>query len=297
MKKTLSAIAQVFSYLFAVVIVTVVVMGLTKLFVGDWESGDARIQLLGDGILTTLGIAITNLLAFTLFRSKDVILGWPRIKTGLVWFLKGGICGLIMAGLMLLFSIIFGGASLAFDQGALAAYIRYAIPLAGVLLIAALGEEWLFRGFPLTKLADVLGPGWANLLISLLFAAAHLGSTGVNALVLVNIVIGSAVVGSLRFTPGGIPAAWGFHFVWNYTQVLVGANLSVEGIDMPGVNFSQSGSAVVSGGTFGPEAGIGATISTVIVLVFLFAFFRRRGIHDLPLPFGKRSQLRHDRSA
>ena len=201
MKRILTPISHVLAYLIAVVIVTMAVMGLTKLFVGDWESGDTRTEILGDGLLTTLGIVITNL-AFWLLRSKDVARGWPGVKTGLVWFAKGGTCGLFMAGLMVLLTIAFGGATLSFEQGALAAYVRYIIPLAGCLLIAALGEEWLFRGFPLTKLADVLGPGWANLLMSLLFAAAHLGSAGSNALALVNIVIGSAVVGSLRFTPG-----------------------------------------------------------------------------------------------
>jgi len=294
-KRTFAAIAQVIAYLIAVVMVTIVVMGLTKLFVGDWESGGARMKLFGDGFLTVLGIAITNLLAFLLLRSKAAVRGWPGLKVCLVWFAKGGICGLFMAGLMVLLTIAFGGATLAFEHGELARYLRYTIPLAGCLLIAALGEEWLFRGFPLTKLAGVLGPGWANLLMSLLFAAAHLGAAGSNVLALVNIVIGSAVAGSLRFTPGGISTAWGFHFAWNCTQVLAGAGLSVEGLDVPGVAFSQSGPEMVSGGAFGPEAGIGATLSTLLVLLFLFGFFRRRGMADLPLPLRMKNGSRQGR--
>jgi membrane protease YdiL (CAAX protease family) len=266
-----------------------VVMGLTKMFVGDWESGDTRIELLGEGLLTTIGIAITNLLFSRLLRWKEIARGWPGMAPGLVWFAKGGLCGLFMAGVMLLLTIASGGARLSFEAGALGAYLRYAIPLLGCLLVAALAEEWFFRGYPLTALADALGRGWANLLMSMLFAAAHLGSAGSNALVLVNIVLGSLVVGSLRFTPGGIPAAWGFHFVWNSTQVLVGANLSIEEIDVPGATFSQSGSAILSGGSFGPEAGIGSTVSTAVVLVLLFVFFRRQGCHDLPLPLRRKS--------
>jgi membrane protease YdiL (CAAX protease family) len=262
------------------------VMGLTKMLVGDWDSGGVRKELFAEGLLTTIGIAITNLLFSCLLKWKEVARGWPGITSGLVWFAKGGLCGLFMVGLMLLLTIALGGAGLSFEAGAFGAYVRYAIPLLGCLLVAALAEEWLFRGYPLTGLADALGRGWANLLMSLLFAAWHLGSTGSNALVLVNIVLFSLVVGSLRFTPGGIPAAWGFHFVWNSTQVLVGANLSIEEIDVPGATFSQSGSAILSGGSFGPEAGVGATISTAVVLVLLFAIFRRQGCHDLPLPLG-----------
>jgi len=285
-RKTIVSILQVVGYLVAVSVVTMAVMGLTKMLVGDWESRGVRRELIGEGLLTTIGIAITNLLFSCLLKWKEVARGWPGITSGLVWFAKGGLCGLFVVGLMLLLTIALGGAGLSFEAGALGAYVRYAIPLLGCLLVAALAEEWLFRGYPLTKLADAFGRGWANLLMSLVFAAAHLGSAGSNALALVNIVLGSLVFGSLRFTPGGIPAAWGFHFVWNSTQVLVGANLSIEGIDVPGVTFSQSGATIVSGGSFGPEAGIGATISTAVVLVLLFAIFRRQGCHDLPLPLG-----------
>jgi len=290
-KKILLAVLYVLGYLIAVLIVTMVLMALTKTFIGDWESGDARTELLGEGLLTVLGIAITNLLILGLSRSKEVARGWPRIGPGLAWFAKGGLCGLLMAGLMLLLTLSFGGVRLSFEAGALDVYLRYVIALAGCLLIAAMSEEWLFRGYPLTKLAAALGRGWANLLMSLLFAAAHLGSTGVNALAMINIVLGSLVVGSLRFTAGGIPAAWGFHFAWNCTQVLAGSNLSVEGINVPGVSFHQSGSVVVSGGSFGPEASIGATVSTALVLVFLFASFRRQGVFDLPFPLGKKGAI------
>lgn len=286
MKGILLSICHVLGYLVVFLIVTVAVMGLTKWSIWDWESGDPRAELLGNGVLTTLGIALTNLLVFRLLGSKDLAHGWPAVTTGLVWFAKGGLCGLFMASVMVLLTIALGGASVLFESGALGAYVRYVIPLSGCLLVAALGEEWLFRGYPLTRLASALGRGWAVLLMSLLFAAAHLSSAGSNALVLFNIVIGSVVVGSLRFTPGGIPAAWGFHFVWNCTQALVGANLSIENLDVPGVIFIQSGPTIVSGGAFGPEAGIGATVSTVVVLALLFAFFRRQGSYDLPLPLG-----------
>jgi hypothetical protein len=158
--------------------------------------------------------------------------------------------------------------------------------LGGCLLIAALAEEWLFRGFPLTRLADVFGRGWANLVMALLFALAHFGSSGFNSMAQLNIVLGSLVVGAMRFTPGGIPAAWGFHFAWNFTQVLCGANLSLETIDVPGVTFAASGSAFVSGGTFGPEAGVGATIATIAVLAVLIRWFHRQESQDPPFPFG-----------
>jgi len=274
----------VLAYVAAVLVVTMLVMGLTKLLIGDWEAGGPHLELAGEGLLTALGILITSLLARWLCHSHEMFRGWPALGTSLGWFAKGGLAGLLMAGAMLSITLALRGGRLVFGDGGLPAYLRYVIPLGGCLLVAALAEEWLFRGYPLMQLAGVLGRGWANLAMAVLFAAAHLGSPGVTPLVLVNIVLGSLVVGSLRFTPGGIPAAWGFHFVWNYVQVLCGASLSLENVDVPGVTFAASGGDLVSGGTFGPEASIGATMATIPVLVVLAVYFRRRGLRDVPLP-------------
>jgi len=281
------AVLSILGYVVVFLVFTMLVMGLTKILIGDYESGGLFLNLAGEGLLTVLGILITNLLLRWLGRSKEMFRGWPALRTSLGWFAKGGLAGLLMAGAMLSITLAVGGGRLALDGGDLPAYLRYVVPLGGCLLVAALAEEWLFRGYPLMKLASVLGRGWANLLMGALFAAAHLGSPGSSLMVSVNIVLGSLVVGSLRFTPGGIPAAWGFHFVWNYVQVLCGATLSLEGVDVPGVTFAASGSTLVSGGVFGPEASIGATIATIPVLVVLAVHFRRRGIRDVPLPLGK----------
>ena len=51
------------------------------------------------------------------------------------------------------------------------------------------------------------------------------------------------------------------------------------------MTFVSTGPDLVSGGVFGPEAGIGATAGTLVVLVLLSKYFRRRGAPDLPLPF------------
>ena len=53
---------------------------------------------------------------------------------------------------------------------------------------------------------------------------------------------------------------------------------------MPGVSFAARGSATLSGGTFGPEGGIAATLVTILFLILGTAYFRRAGVHDLPLP-------------
>ena len=295
MKKFALTILQILGYIFLYLVITIALMGLTKSFIGDWENGNPIHEIFFEGFFTILGIALTNLIFFWISTSRETFQGWPKLKPSLSWFGRGILIGVGMSSLMLLLTLALGGGRFVFEDEGFHAYLTYMLPLGGALLIAALSEEWLFRGYPLTKLASVAGRGWANILMALLFAVAHLSSTGSSPMSTTNIVLGSLVVGALRFTPGGIPVAWGFHFAWNYVQVLFGANLSLENIHVPGVTFSASGDALYSGGAFGPEAGIGATIATVFVLILIFNYFHRQGAKDLPLPFG-RSQISEARS-
>src|SRR6266702_4313321 len=50
---------------------------------------------------------------------------------------------------------------------------RVVLPLALGLLLAALGEELMFRGYPLRRLADAIGPLPAMLILAVLFGLAH----------------------------------------------------------------------------------------------------------------------------
>jgi membrane protease YdiL (CAAX protease family) len=294
LKKAVVSILQIVGFFIAFLAVTIAVMGLTKSFIFDWEAGGPRLDILGESLLTVLGIALTSLLIFGLAQSREVFRGWPGWRASLSGFGKGALLGFAMAGSMLILTVALGGGRLVLNTDAFNAYLPYVLSLGVCLLFAALAEEWLFRGYPLTRLSDACGRGWANLLMAFLFAAAHYGSTGFNSMTQINIVLGSLVLGALRFTSGGIPAAWGFHFVWNFTQVLCGANLSLEEIDVPGITFAGKGPTVLSGGAFGPEAGIGATIATIPVLVLLFFYFRRHGIQDLPIPLGRSGKATED---
>ena len=140
-KRVALSVAQVIGYLALLTIVIVVLMGLTKMFIIDWESGGPRMSLLGDGLLTTLGIAILGLVILRVAPSSSVFQGWQRFRTALRWFGNGALIGLAMAGSMLLLTIALGGARITIEPGSLGAYLGYVIPFGGCLLISALSEE------------------------------------------------------------------------------------------------------------------------------------------------------------
>lgn len=291
MRHFLVAIAKTVVYVLAVWVAARIVAVPIKMQVGRLRDLELDVQIALIGLFVAAGVAVVNSLMLWVGKSGLIKAGWPGLRGGVRGFGFGAGLGVTMCGGMLLLTLATGGAHFAPAEGDLTAYLLRVFPLLGCLLLASLGEELLFRGYPLTAFAHALGRGWANLLLAVLFSAAHAAESGFNWLIALNIVIGSLTVGAIRFTPGGIPAAWGFHFAWNSLQVLAGSTLSGEDYGVPLIRLVNDGPAVFSGGAFGPEGGIGATFATVIMLAFLARYCRRRGLADLPVPFGRSRPL------
>jgi len=106
--------------------------------------------------------------------------------------------------------------------------LGYMIPLILFLSIAALGEERIFRGYPLSRLSQTVEPIWVTVLVSLMFMTGHWGGSDWNVISATNNFLFSMLLGALRFTRGGIPLAWGFHFAWNSFYVMTDTALSGE---------------------------------------------------------------------
>ena len=105
--------------------------------------------------------------------------------------------------------------------------------------------------------------------------AERLRDTPPTHLAALNIFLFSLVNGAIRFTRGGIPAAWGLHFVWNSFYVILGATITGENFEVPFVQFSSDGPLWLSGGAYGPEGGIGTTIVTIAALIFIYRYLKR----------------------
>ncbi len=197
------------------------------------------------------------------------MLGWRNATKSATALLGGTVIGVGMAVVALAVTLV-GGARLVTTGEPLAAYLGVAVPVAIGLLVAALAEELLFRGFPLQRLAQPLGKVWASVGLAVVFAGAHLWNPDVSTLGLVNIGLASLVLSAAFFTPGGLPLAWGVHVGWNGGLAL-GADAPVSGLtfDMPVLEFFSGRSEWVTGGAFGPEGGIAASIAMAVALIWL----------------------------
>ena len=160
-------------------------------------------------------------------------------------------------------------------------------PLAGAL-VAACMEETVIRGLLFRLLEESLGSWIALALTAVVFGLLHAFNQGatVQSTIAIVLTAGILLVAAYMYTR----SLWfviGIHAAWNYTEGGIFA-ASVSGGKTEGfVGVQFSGSDILTGGAFGPEASIVVIpICLLAGLVFIF-MARRRGL--VVQPFWRRT--------
>jgi hypothetical protein len=249
-------------------------VGIGTLFTGaidpDWflAPGLAQAMAQGAGLVIGFGIATYHIGRRVLGRSWEE-LRWKGQTTRGGWFGRGMMVGLVAAGLAMLMGLVVAGASWTTGDGTLFDWVRSAGLTAAALSLPALSEEVIFRGVPLVLLAGVIGRWPAVVATSLLFGLSHLGNPDATPLGLVNISLAGMLLGAVFFSPGGIWAAWGAHLGWNLSLAALGAPVSGLPLAIPLLEYHPGGPDWVSGGAFGPEGGILASVATISAIILV----------------------------
>jgi membrane protease YdiL (CAAX protease family) len=203
-------------------------------------------------------------------RASWRMMGWGGGRPHGVAFLGGLGVGAATALGALLVAVVAGGARIVLTGEPLGSYLPAAGWVGVGLGLAALAEELVFRGYPLARLAEVTGKARASVLLAVPFALVHLGNPEVSALGIANVGLASLVMSAAFFTLGGLPAAWGVHLGWN-GALAIGADAPVSGITpgLPMLEFDAGAPIWITGGTFGPEGGLAATVAMGGTLIWL----------------------------
>jgi membrane protease YdiL (CAAX protease family) len=222
----------------------------------------------GAGLIIGFGFATYHLGHRVLGRTWEDLRwdGQPRRGR---WFGQGMVLGLLAAALAMVMGLAVAGASWTMGEGTLFGWFRSATLTAAALSLPALSEEIMFRGLPLVLLAGVIGRWQAVVATSLLFGLSHFGNPDATLLGLVNISLAGVLLGAVFFTPGGIWAAWGAHLGWNLSLAALGAPVSGLPLAIPLLEYQPGGPAWVSGGAFGPEGGILASVATIGAIILV----------------------------
>ncbi len=188
-------------------------------------------------------------------------MGWHTQPNGLVPRLFRGIgLGTLMAMLAIGLACVSDRATVRLT-GDWSVRPRAVVPLGLGLVLAALGEELMFRGYPLRRLADAIGPLPAMLILALLFGIAHARNPNATFFSTVNVALAAVWLSFAFFSAGGMALAWGLHFGWNAgLAILFDAPVSGYAFAVPAVEYAPGSHPWVDGGAFGPEGGIVTTL-------------------------------------
>jgi membrane protease YdiL (CAAX protease family) len=153
------------------------------------------------------------------------------------------------------------------------------------LMVGAMGEELLFRGYAFQVLLARVGPYATVIPLGVIFGLLHSGNPYASWLGLANtagfgILFGYAYVRSRDLW---LPA--GLHFGWNFTLPLFGVPLSgLKIYDVTGHSMVWTAGDLWSGGEYGPEASVLTTAVLFALFVYLWKAPIRRQSSPLTGP-------------
>jgi membrane protease YdiL (CAAX protease family) len=219
----------------------------------------AVVTLLCAGVLTWLiGLRVLGL-------------GWADLRyvgvgSGARGFGLGLVAGVLAAAATLAISVAGGDAHWVPDAGGIADYLGRAGLTLAVLAPAALSEEIVFRGVPMVALAAGLGRGGAIVAVAIPFALAHLLNPNLTALGVGNIALAGIFLGLAFYAPGGIWTAWGAHLGWNGLLACLDTPVSGVPFSIPLMDYRAGDPVWLTGGAFGPEGGLAATLALALAI-------------------------------
>ena len=207
-------------------------------------------------------------------QSPIAAMGLPRRSGWVREILLGIVIGASMVSLAVMAIVSFGRVTLAVHLNAAALFTGAVVFF--LLLVGAMFEELMFRGYPFQRLLDGVGPVAAILAISAVFAGMHLFNPhtgGFWSLGFLNTILAGVLFSVAYIRSRALWLPFGIHFGWNFALGMV-YGLPVSGLHRFSVIVSGSaeGSVLLTGGAYGVEASLtGAVVVVLGVLIVLVA--------------------------
>ena len=196
-------------------------------------------------------------------------LGLPRANGWRRQFVIGSAIGLGLTILAVVPIAIWGDANLSIHFGT-RTLVRVGAVLF-VLLVGALAEEMMFRGYPFQRLVEGIGAPGAIVVFSILFGAVHLMNPGASAWGLVNTILIGILLAIAYLRTRALWLPWGIHFGWNLTLGLL-LGLPVSGLRIFNVlaRTTVTGPHWATGGSYGVEASVTGGIAVLMGIVVVW---------------------------
>ncbi|MFJ9931092.1 MULTISPECIES: CPBP family intramembrane glutamic endopeptidase [Streptomyces] len=158
-----------------------------------------------------------------------------------------------------------------------------AVALFGFMAGAAVTEELMFRGLLFRLVERGLGTYIALALSGAVFGAVHLLNQ--DATLVGGVAIAIEAGGMLAAAYAATRSLWlpiGLHFGWNFAESgIFGTEVSGNGDTHGLLDASTSGTKLITGGEFGPEASVYSVLFGALLTVAFLWLAHRRG-HIVP---------------
>lgn len=222
-------------------------------------------------LITLFSFAFISLLIF--FRVKVIekrslsSIGFNK-NNWLKKYSLGFLIGLVMMSIIVLILLSFGYITVEknpIQLVGISAISSILVILFGWIIQGAT-EEIVTRGWLLNVLSSKYNIGFGLLISSTLFGLMHLTNPNVNYIAVINIILVGLFYGLYVIKTNDLWSVCGMHSAWNFAQGNI-FGFEVSGLDVSVgslIDLNLVGNNVITGGAFGPEAGI---ISTFILLV------------------------------
>lgn len=143
--------------------------------------------------------------------------------------------------------------------------------------LVAVGEEIIFRGFLFRYIRDRFGLVIALVVSSVVFGFVHIFNDNATVMSCLSIAIEAGLLLGVAYHVSN--TLWmpvGLHLAWNYIQgVVFGYPVSGNGSDYSLFVSEVSGSDIITGGEFGPEASVFTAVLGVVASILLMSFARK----------------------
>ena len=253
------------------------------------DGANEWVFLLTNGI-GTLGGLIATLLVWRFINRHT----FARI--GLSWNGKDLVFGLFLGAISItfMFCILYATGNITLLNSLLEPELSiFTLLFLLLFILVGLLEEIFFRGYIMSTMASRNNKKWVIYVVSaVLFSIVHGSNPNVTILGLINIALVGLLFAYMFDTTKSLWLPIGYHITWNYFQGNV-FGFAVSGLAPNGLyNINlQEGNELITGGAFGLEGGLLATLSIVLGFLVTYFYGKRKTAHTNPTFFIKQDRV------
>jgi membrane protease YdiL (CAAX protease family) len=227
-------------------------------------------------------LLVTILMLKVIDKRRFVSVGFPLHGRALKEILIGFLIGAVMIAAVAVVELSVGALKLSLRPGVGVILLLRNFGLSFIFFAYfAMGEELIFRGYPFQAFVEGMGPVAATILMSLMFGALHLGNPDASFLSTANTMLAGVWLSVAYLKTRTLYFPFGLHFAWNFVQSFF-LSLPVSGLLTNRTIFvpTDYGPDWLTGGRYGPEAGVGTTVVMVVVIVYFILEKRIKPTYD-----------------